>query len=54
MIITSSGPAVPRHTPSGKLFAAFHALIGCVVFVGVIAVLLTPAGGRRKSTEDAP
>jgi hypothetical protein len=46
MVITSNGPVVPIQTPTGRLFAACHALIGCVVFVGVIAVLLTPVFHR--------
>jgi hypothetical protein len=41
LVITGNGPLRPLETASGKLFAMFDALFGGIVFVAVVAVLLT-------------
>ena len=46
MVITGNGPLKPLETAGGKVFAMFDALFGGIVFVAVVAVLLTPVFHR--------
>jgi hypothetical protein len=46
LIITGNGPLRPLATTGGKLFALFDALFGGIIFVAVVAVLLTPVFHR--------
>jgi Ion channel len=46
LVITGNGPIHPPHTPSGKLFSIFYALLGVVLYAAVIGVLLTPVFHR--------
>ena len=41
LVITGNGPLRPLETAGGKLFAMFDTLFGGIVFVAVVAVLLT-------------
>ena len=42
LVMTGNGPVHPPHTPEGKLFTVFYALLGVILFAAVIGVLLTP------------
>lgn len=43
MVITGNGPSHPMTTLAGKWFLTAYALLGCTVFVMVIALILSPA-----------
>lgn len=42
MILTGMGPTAELHTDAGKLFAIFYALFSGIVFLSVVAILMTP------------
>ena len=46
LVITGNGPVQPPHTPGGKLFTVFYALLGVILFATVIGVILTPVFHR--------
>jgi hypothetical protein len=46
MILTGMGPVDPMTTNAAKLFATFYALYSGVIFLSVIAILLTPVVHR--------
>lgn len=50
MVITSNGPIRPLQTNAGKIFSLFDAILGGIVFVTVLAVLLTPVFHRILHT----
>lgn len=42
LVITGNGPLYEIHSPGAKVFMIFHALLGCIAYVVVAAVLLAP------------
>jgi hypothetical protein len=46
MILTGMGPVDPMTTSGAKLFATFYALYSGVIFLSVMAILLTPVVHR--------
>ena len=46
MILTGMGPVSALHTTTGKLFGVFYALFSGVVFLSVVAILISPVAHR--------
>jgi hypothetical protein len=46
MILGGMGPVETLHTPGGKLFAGFYALLCGLVFIGVTGIVLAPVFHR--------
>lgn len=46
MILGGMGPAAEIQSVSGKLFASFYALFSGLVFISLVAIMLTPFAHR--------
>jgi hypothetical protein len=46
LVMTGNGPVNPPRTPGGKLFTILDALVGSILFAGVIGALLIPVFHR--------
>jgi Ion channel len=60
LVMTGNGPVHPPHTPGGKLFSVFYAMLGVILFTAVIGVFLIPMFHRmlhgfhsRRGANDA-